>query len=85
MPRPISLAYLDEIQDGFNRHDVDAILSTFTADCVWLMARGPQAPEGQKCIGKKEIGDVLRARYQDIPDMRWEEIRHWICDDTKAL
>ena len=85
MPRPISLAYLDEIQDGFNRHDVDAILSTFTADCVWLMARGPQAPEGQKCIGKKAIGDVLRARYQHIPDMRWEEIRHWICDDTKAL
>jgi len=54
MPRPISIEYLDEIQDGFNQHDVDAILSTFTTDCVWLMARGPHAPEGQKCIGKKE-------------------------------
>ena len=52
MPRSISIEYLDEIQDGFNQHDVEAILATFTTDCVWLMARGPQAPEGQKCIGK---------------------------------
>ena len=83
MTRPISIEYLDEIQDGFNQHDVNAILATFTTDCIWLMARGPHAPEGQKCIGKKEIGDVLRARYHDIPDMRWEEMRHWICDDTR--
>ena len=83
--RQLTLALLDEIQDGFNRQDVEAILSHFADDCVWLMARGPRGPEGRKCLGKAEIGEVLRARHQQIRDMRWEEMRHWIFSDTKAL
>ena len=85
MARELTLALLDEIQDGFNRHDVEAILSHFAEDCEWLMARGPNAPEGRRLVGKAEIGKVLAARYAQIPDMRWEEMRHWICDPTKAL
>ena len=85
MPRKITIALLDEIQDGFNRHDVDGILSHFADDCIWLMARGPREPDGRTCVGKAEIAEVLRSRYAQIPDMRWEEMRHWICDDTKAL
>lgn len=81
----VTIELLDEIQDGFNRHDVDAILSHFTDDVVWLMARGPTPPEGRRCVGKAEIGEVLRARYAAIPDMRWEEMRHWIVDDSKAI
>ncbi|MEZ5933766.1 MAG: hypothetical protein R3F54_17800 [Alphaproteobacteria bacterium] len=41
---------LDEIQDGFNRQDVDAIHPHFADDCKWLMARGPTAPEGRRCL-----------------------------------
>ena len=85
MTRKITIALLDEIQDGFNRHDVDGILSHFAEDCVWLMARGPSAPEGRRCVGKAEIAEVLRTRYAQIPDMRWEEMRHWIVDQTKAI
>ncbi len=85
MAREVTIALLDEIQDGFNRHDVEAILSHFVDDCEWLMARGPNAPEGRRCLGKQEIGDVLRVRYGEIPDMRWEEMRHWVCDQTKAI
>ncbi len=81
----ITIPLLDEIQDGFNRHDVDAILSHFAEDCVWVMASGPAPPEGRVCRGKAEIGQVLRDRYGLIPDMRWEDIRHWIVDDSKAI
>jgi taurine dehydrogenase small subunit len=81
----VTMELLDAIQDGFNEHDVDAILSFFTDDCEWLMARGPEAPEGRRCVGKAEIGEVLRARYKIVTDMRWEEMRHWIVDDTKAV
>jgi taurine dehydrogenase small subunit len=85
MAHSISIEYLDEIQLEFNQHDVDAILSHFAHDSVWIMARGPTAPEGRRCVGKTEIGTVLRARYSQIPDMRWEEIRHWVCDESKAI
>ena len=85
MPRRITIELLDTIQAGFNDHDVDAILRHFADDCVWLMARGPTAPEGRVCRGKAEIAEVLTSRYGQIPDMRWEDMRHWIVDDTKAL
>lgn len=80
----VTTELLDAIQDGFNRHDVDAILGYFADDCEWLMARGPNAPEGRRLIGKAAIGEVLRARYAVIGDMCWEEMRHWIIGD-KAL
>ncbi|MEQ8584720.1 MAG: nuclear transport factor 2 family protein [Thalassobaculaceae bacterium] len=85
MARLITIALLDEIQDGFNRHDVDGILSHFAENCVWVMASGPTPPEGRVCHGKEEIGQVLSDRYAQIPDMRWEDIRHWIVDDSKAI
>ena len=76
---------LDEIQDAFNRHDVDAIVSFFADDCEWLMARGPDPWKGRRLIGKQAIGDVLRARYKVIEDMRWEDMTHFISpDETKA-
>ena len=81
----VTIQLLDEIQDGFNRHDVPDILSRFTDDGIWLMASGPVPPDGRVCRGKEEIGSVLSARYKKIPDMRWEEIQHWIVDDTKAI
>ena len=85
MPRTVTLALLDEIQDAFNRRDVDAILSHFANDGTWLMARGPTEPEGRRCVGRAEIAEVLAARYAQIPDMRWEEMRHWIVDQSKAI
>lgn len=85
MSRELTIELLDEIQDGFNKHDVSAILSHFVDDCEWLMARGPNAPEGQRLLGKESIGEVLSVRFEQIPDMRWEEMRHWICDQTKAI
>lgn len=83
--RKVTMQLLDEIQDAFNRRDPELIVSHFTDDCIWLMARGPSSPDGRTCRGKREIADVLRARYQQIPDMRWEEMRHWIVDQTKAI
>lgn len=81
---PVTTELLDAIQDAFNRHDVAAILSYFAEDCEWLMARGPVTREARRCRGKAEIGQVLSARYAQIPDMRWVDMRHWIFGD-KAL
>lgn len=77
----VTIALLDEIQDAFNQRDVPAILSYFADDCEWLMARGPAARVGRRCVGKQEIGDVLSARFEVIPDMQWVDMRHWISGD----
>ena len=74
----VTIALLDAIQDAFNRHDVDGILSYFAEDGEWLMARGPDPWEAKRLRGKQAIGDVLRARYAVIPDMRWVDMVHFI-------
>ena len=81
----VTIELLDNIQTAFNRQDVDKILSYFADDCEWLMARGPDTPEGRRCSGKHEIGSVLRDRFKVITDMRWNDMQHWIVDDTKAI
>lgn len=50
MGRTVTIELLDEIQGGFNRQDVEAILTHFAEDCEWLMARGPNAPEARRCV-----------------------------------
>ena len=83
-PISVTIELLDAIQDAFNRHDVEGILSYFADDCEWLMARGATPREARRCRGTGEIGQVLSERYERIPDMRWVDMRHWIMGD-KAL
>ena len=66
----ITIKLLDDIQDGFNRHDVPDILSRFTDDGIWLMASGPIAPDGRVCRGKEEIGSVLSCLLYTSPSPR---------------
>lgn len=81
----VSSELLDAIQDAFNRHDVEGILSYFADDCEWLMARGPDAWEARRLRGKAAIAQVLSERYAVIPDMRWVDMAHFISvDGSKA-
>ena len=80
--RKLTVALLDTIQDAFNRHDVEAILSYFHDECEWLMARGPDPWEAKRLRGKRANGEVLTARYKVIPDMRWEDMSHFIAADS---
>lgn len=68
----ITVDYLREIHDAFNRQDVDAIVAYFADDGVFQLARGPEA-HGRRLQGREEIAAFLRARFEAIPDMRWED------------
>jgi ketosteroid isomerase-like protein len=71
---------LQAFLDAFNAHDVDAIMAFFTEDCVLDMPRGP-APGGQHLVGKSEVRRGIQSRLDGIPDIRYEDDRHWRCGD----
>ena len=71
---------LDLLLDAFNSHDVDAVLSFFTEDCVFDMPRGP-APGGLRLVGKEQVRKGVQARFDGIPDIAYCEPRHWTCGD----
>lgn len=71
---------LQEIAASFNSRDVERIVSHFTEDCTFLMARGPE-PAGRRIHGKDQLRKVLADRFKVIPDMRWEHLDDWIAGD----
>ena len=73
-------AVLQAFLDAFNAHDVDAIMSFFAEDCVLEMPRGP-APGGRRLVGKQQVREGIQARLDGIPDIRYDDDRHWFCGE----
>ena len=81
MPEPeVTTATLEAFLAAFNAHDVDAIMAFFTEDCRFEMPRGP-APDGRRLVGKDAVREGIRSRLEGIPDIRYEDDRHFVCGD----
>ena len=63
--------------DAFNRHDLDAIMTFFTPDCVLEMPRGPE-PWGRRYVGKEQVREGLATRFAGLPDVHYGDDRHFI-------
>lgn len=80
-PFTLTVAYVDEIVEAFNRHDIEAIVNYFAEDGEWFLARGPE-PHGRRLKGHDEIRAHLTARNGQIPDMRWLDGKSWVSGST---
>jgi steroid delta-isomerase-like uncharacterized protein len=74
---------LQAFLDAFNDHDVDAIMSFFSDDCVLDMPRGP-GPGGRRLVGKEQVREGIRSRLDGIPDIHYGDERHFACGDRGA-
>jgi ketosteroid isomerase-like protein len=72
------LEVLHEVFDGFNRHDIDAIMSHFADDCVFESPRGPD-PWGRRFVGRDEVRRGLAARFEGMPDVHYDDGDHFAC------
>ena len=72
-----TLGLLKDINAAFNARDLDRIMSFFTDDCTFLMARGPE-PVGRRVHGKAAVRTVLADRFKVISDMRWDHVDAFI-------
>lgn len=69
---------LREVLDAFNRHDLDAIMSHFSEDCVLETPRGPDR-HGRRFVGKTDVRQGLAARFEGIPDVSYVDDSHFAC------
>ncbi len=74
------LDILERMVDGFNAHDLDAIMSLFTEDCVFESPRGPE-PWGRRFEGQDAVREGLGARFTTIPDVHYGEGSHFVAGD----
>ena len=74
------LDVLQRMLDGFNAHDLDAIMALFADDCTFLSPRGPD-PWGRRFEGKDAVREGLGARFTQIPDVRYGDGGHFVSGD----
>jgi ketosteroid isomerase-like protein len=80
MSEPVTVELLKSFLEAFNRHDLDAIMTYFSDDCVFYMPKGA-GPRGDKYVGKAEVRAGLARRFEGLPDVHYGEDRHWAGSD----
>ncbi len=76
----VRLQVLKDFAKAWNDHDIDALMSFMTEDCIFDGSAGSAV-----CGTRFEGFDAVRAGYQKIwevfPDAAWNEDKHFVVDD----
>jgi ketosteroid isomerase-like protein len=76
----VSVDFLQSFADAFNAHDVKAIMSHMTVDCVFEASAGPDA-DGEKFTGQDQVRKAFEQVFITFPDAQWKSPRHFISGD----
>jgi steroid delta-isomerase-like uncharacterized protein len=76
----VTAKVLQAFADAWNRHDVDALMSFMTEDCVF------EASAGTDVCGTRYIGhEAVRAGFAEVwatyPDAHWGDGRHFVFEE----
>jgi ketosteroid isomerase-like protein len=72
--------FLQSFADAFNAHDINAIMSHMTHDCVFEASAGPDI-NGEKFQGQQEVKKAFEDVFATFPDAKWNNPRHFISGD----
>lgn len=76
----VTLKVLQAFAEAWNRHDIEALMSFMTEECVFEASGGPEEC-GTRYVGR----NAVRAGYADVwsvfPDAHWSDARHFIAGD----
>ena len=75
-----SFSLLDRFADAWNRHDLDALMSMMTDDCVFEASAGPDV-NGQRSEGQRAVRAAYAAVFETCPDAHWGNARHFVGGD----
>lgn len=65
---------------AWNRHDVDAVMSMMTADCVFAASAG-DAVNGERHEGQSAVRAAFASVLAQYPDAHWGGARHFVVGD----
>jgi steroid delta-isomerase-like uncharacterized protein len=71
------LELLQRFADAWNEHDLDALMSMMTDDCVFEASAGPDV-NGQRSEGREAVRAAYAAVFEAFPDARWANPRHLV-------
>jgi steroid delta-isomerase-like uncharacterized protein len=83
MPRTtsdVTPEFLQAFADAWNRHDINALMSFMTDDCVFDASAGVEAC-GTHQVGREAVRAAFAEVWSVFPDATWSNARHLICGD----
>ena len=73
----VTTEVLQAFADAWNRHDVDALMSFMTEDCVFEASAGPDIC-GTRYVGREAVRAGFSEVWANFPDARWGDARHYV-------
>lgn len=77
---PVSVATLEAFNAAWNRHDIEALMSFMTADCVFHAVAGPEL-QGRSFFGAEAVRAGFQLAWQTFPDAQWLDGDHFVAGD----
>ena len=72
-----AIELLERFADAWNRHDLDALMSMMTEDCVFEASAGPDA-NGTRSEGPTAVRAAFADVFDTFPDARWNDFRSFV-------
>ena len=79
-PNTVTTSTLAAFSDAWNRHDVDALMSFMTEDCIFETAAGPDAC-GTRHVGTEAVRKAFAGAWAMVPDAQWRNGVHHVAGD----
>jgi steroid delta-isomerase-like uncharacterized protein len=76
----MSIQVLEAFGAAWNAHDVEALLSLVTDDCVFETAAGAEV-FGNRFIGKGALREAFSMAWKTWPDAQWADAVHFVSGD----
>ena len=73
----VTTEVLQAFADAWNRHDVDALMSFMTEDCVFEASAGPDVC-GIRYAGREAVRVAFAEVWATFPDAHWGVARHFV-------
>ena len=73
----VAVEDLQAFADAWNRHDVDALMSFMTDDCVFEASAGPDVC-GTRYVGRVAVRAGFAEVWATFPDAHWGNARHFV-------
>ena len=80
MHQTVTVEMLAEFAAAWNRHDIDALMSFMSDDCVFETVGGPER-WGARHAGREAVRVAFEAAWKNFPDAQWNNGRHWVAGD----
>lgn len=80
MSAEVTVEILQAFADAWNRHDLEALMSFMSDDCVFEASAGPEV-SGTRYVGREAVKAGYKEVFATFPDAHWGNARHFIHGD----